>query len=68
MGKAGPAMPLQEAGAVAIEQWAEEHKDAFKPPICNKGAGARRLPASRECVGVLSSPVAVMKKKWRRAA
>ena len=36
-------MPQQEAGAVAIEQWAEEHKDAFKPPICNKVAGAGRL-------------------------
>jgi hypothetical protein len=29
-------MPMQEGGPVAIEQWAEVHKDAFKPPICNK--------------------------------
>jgi|LauGreDrversion4_2_1035121.scaffolds.fasta_scaffold2473291_1 hypothetical protein len=27
---------MQEGGPVAIEQWAEVHKDAFKPPICNK--------------------------------
>lgn len=23
-------------GPVAIEEWAEKHKDSFKPPICNK--------------------------------
>ncbi len=27
---------MQEGGPVAIEKWAEVHKDAFKPPICNK--------------------------------
>jgi hypothetical protein len=28
-------MPIN-AGPVAIEEWAEKHKDSFKPPICNK--------------------------------
>ena len=29
-------MPLLAGGPVAIHEWAEKHKDSFKPPICNK--------------------------------
>jgi hypothetical protein len=45
------AMPMQEGGPVAIEQWAEVHKDAFKPPICNKVCSSVCL-----CTGFFTRP------------
>jgi len=49
-------------GASAIEQWAEEHQDAFKPPMCNKVAGARRPPASRGCAACFLRQYLLWKK------